>query len=139
MSYQNHEIGHFADKTVNRLDRIKRALTLDGWTRLMLGTPVDLGQARGGWKATADDIDLAIPDRPRRGESTLPPPEVPTLAPSMDPERVYWITNNVAHITFLAHGSSSQAPSGWPDAALEQTRSAFESLVSEVVESDGGL
>jgi hypothetical protein len=125
-------------KLGGRLDALKRYLAFDCWTRLMLATPVDLGQARAGWKATVDDIDLSVPERPK-GNQKVAPPSVPDVSPSDNPNRVYWVTNNVHHITFLVAGSSSKAPSGFHDVAVAQTVSILDQLVAQVVGADGGL
>jgi hypothetical protein len=136
---QDPAFAAFAQKCVRRVDMIKRYLALDVWTRLMLGTPVDLGQARAGWHGAVDQPNLSIPERPKRGEATLPPPSPPVFAPSDDLSRVYWVTNNVAHIVFLNAGSSQKAPAGFCDDAVAQTTSIFEQIVQTVVSTDGGL
>jgi hypothetical protein len=147
MAIRNEQIAAFRERVVRRIDAVKRAMAFDVWTRLMLRTPVDTGQARASWKGSVDRINLEAAARPSqvqrddegRCTNPTPPPQPPRFAPSSDPARVYFITNNVQHIPFLVQGSSSQAPAGWADEAINETKAGFAGIVQEVVNGDGGL
>jgi len=70
---------------------VTQKITLDVGRRLIEGTPVDTGEARGGWQ-----IDTpTAPGQPGR------------------------VSNNVPHIIPLANGHSDQAPNGWIPNAVE--------------------
>lgn len=71
-------------------------------------TPVDLGQARGGWKLTAMQKETRSPVAPPEG-STLPAPPV-KIDGRLRAGGTLYLTNGVAHIVFLNEGSSKNAP-----------------------------
>ncbi len=86
---------------------------------VVLATPVDTGQARGGWQ-----VGLGVPalgtDTPldQSGSGTVSSNRL--KIGRRRPGQNIHLTNNVAHIIFLNAGSSSQAPSGFVEMAIRQ-------------------
>lgn len=80
------------------------------FSRILTDTPVDTGQARGGWH-----ISIGEPDRSSAyildGEAT----EGLAKINAMGPEHVgvvSWFTNSQDYIVELEYGKSGQAPEG---------------------------
>lgn len=131
-------IDAFWAKVAGRVDAIKRGLLFHAQRKVVIATPVRFGVARGGWKATADEIDLSVPKKPPKG-TVLPPPGAPDVHPTEDLGVNYWLTNNVVYIPFLNDGSSIQAPAKFVDKAIAEVEAGFDALVHDVVQEDGGL
>lgn len=77
---------------------------------LMATTPVDTGFARGNWQATIDS--------PAEGLVSVIAPAMAPPGPGSDPSTLRFVTNNAAYIRRLNGGSSTQAPSGFVEAAV---------------------
>jgi hypothetical protein len=132
-------LAQFLSVTVpERVDLVKRAVAFDLYGRLVEATPRDTGWAQASWRLTRDRIDLSVPPQPSRTAPAAPAP-TPDLAPSRDATATIWITHNLPYITALNDGHSAQAPPGFVDAEIEGAIHAFDTIVRQVVASDGGL
>jgi len=90
---------------------------------VVLDTPVDTGEARGGWSATlgfGSDISTGLD---QGGVSTISKNN--RTIDQAQPEQAVFLTNRIEHITALNEGHSDQAPSGFVRRAV---RAAIDAL-----------
>ncbi len=80
--------------------------------KVIIGTPVDTGEARGNWQSSAGFPELNTTNRlsPTGGNSIVEAVTVARRAPFLTS---LFLTNNVGHIVPLNRGSSPQASSGF--------------------------
>ena len=76
-----------------------RAIALEFYRRVKLGTPADTGRARGNWGLTD-----SVPDARE---------DAPVVSVSEDGIKVIFLYNNLPYIVSLEMGSSKQAPAGF--------------------------
>lgn len=100
----NAEIDKWAkEKPVEELTKLQRMIALEGVSRVVMRTPVDHGDARGGWQVTID--------KPAEGGSgAFDPTGVLTVArgklkiDKSTPYCIIYISSNVDHIEVLEYG-----------------------------------
>lgn len=106
-----------------------RRFNLIALQALTSATPVDLGFARGGWTPSVGtfDSDPLTPSGNREadraaGERNLAANQAKAAAIASTyriDQGPYYLTNNVPYVPFLNGGSSSQAPAGFVEIALQ--------------------
>lgn len=113
------DLKRFGKVTREQAQMIFRKIIIDLDTRVVLGTPVDEGRARGNWfpslNAPSDAMDWASLS-PSGGEAVQ---RATALAMSAKIGDVAWLTNNLPYILPLENGHSRQAPQGMVDLNLE--------------------
>lgn len=104
-------VARFEKSTPERVNVVMRKIAIECFRRIILGTPVKTGRARGNWQAstgspatgTADRIDpsgaAAIAAVMSEVSSWTPTDDLPAF-----------ITNNLPYIKRLNEGWSKQAP-----------------------------
>lgn len=104
-------IRKWCDKVRVRLDIIPRALFMEMTEKIVIRTPVDTGEARGGWQASVNSIVVGATGKlDKLGGSTIS--FINMVASSAHPGDILYLVNNVPHIRFLEYGWSQQAPAG---------------------------
>jgi len=84
---------------------------------IILGTPVDTGQARGNWLASlGSPISTASTRTDKSGGGTIARNMGIIRAATLNAP--IYITNNVGHIQRLNDGWSAQAPAGFVESAI---------------------
>ena len=87
-----------------------RKATIELFSSVVKGTPVDTGRARGNWQCTIGspaNNQVEATDKSGAGVITDVVSTVPAKSGA-----VVWLTNNVPYIQKLEYGSSKQAPAG---------------------------
>ena len=118
-------------RMIARLEAADLAIKREFFSRILIDTPVDTGEARGGWNVSVDS-----PDYTRDGTLDKDCSIGIGKIMAMGQEHVgavSWYANAVPHIVELEYGKSSQAPQG----VVRVNVAAFEHLVHAVVEGLG--
>jgi hypothetical protein len=116
------KLGDFQGDVEEILDNSIRKIALDVDQNLVLGTPVDTGRAKANWQTSINilknnQIDW---DKSTAGAAEQRAiQEAQTVLAQMPKFPVVWIQNNLDYIERLNDGSSTQAPSGFVDTAVE--------------------
>lgn len=121
------DISKFKDKVENRSKAVLQKTALDIDKGVVLSTPVDTGQARGGWNVGINNVNLKEADKDKSGAKTISENEREIQRAQADD--TIFISNNVQHIEFLEKGSSSQAPNGM----VAKTLRRFPQIIRESV------
>jgi hypothetical protein len=126
----------FTQEAVKNLDadqqlKVLRALALTFVGKVVPRTPVDTGQARGGWSAMGGTSVLAKGPGAALGRQQSDYKES-TAGGQASIE----ITNGVPHIVYLELGSSQQAPSGFVRLTLREMVPAFRDTTMREVEKE---
>jgi len=119
------DLRKFGDVTREQAELIFRKITLDLDTRIVLGTPVDTGRARGNWfpsiNTPSNEIDLDAADKTGAEASG----RLNSVVAGAKYGSVVWFTNNLPYILPLENGSSQQAPQGMVDLNLNAVAAQF--------------
>ncbi len=97
-------------KVNGQIDVKVRKATIELFSSVVKGTPVDTGRARGNWQCSVGSAKTDQTDRLDQSGSTVVADIVSTV-----PEKVgsiVWLSNNVPYIRKLEYGASKQAPDG---------------------------
>lgn len=113
-----------ARRVEDNVDDLVRRTAVAVDQTVVIATPVDKGQARGGWQANnGSPITEEIDRLDKSGQETIDENNR-VIARRRRGQDIY-ISNNVGHIGFLNDGSSSQAPENFVEiAAAEGARVA---------------
>lgn len=122
--------GQFASSVNQRVGLLVKYAGLDVFNRVSRKTPVDTGRARGAWNLTVNKTDLSVPPEAPEGV-TLPAPVPPDLGAVFPGDEVR-ATNNLVYITSLNNGHSKQAPAGFVEQSVEETRQAIAPLAAQI-------
>lgn len=99
---------------------ISRKIALDVLSRVVLATPVDTGRARANWQAevgSAPTTELQTTDK--GGGSTISQGSANIATHEQTPFSEINIVNNLPYIGRLNDGSSTQAPAGFVESAVD--------------------
>jgi hypothetical protein len=104
---------------------IFRKIALDLDTRVVLGTPVDTGRARGNWYPSINEPsqDVNMEKFDKSGGMAIGAITATTLGAKLGD--VIWLTNNLPYILPLENGHSKQAPEGMVDVNLNAIAAAY--------------
>lgn len=97
-------------RTNSRVDTQIRKATIELFSSVVKGTPVDTGRARGNWQCTIGNAatdQVEHTDKSGAGAISDIVATVPVKSGV-----VVWLANNVPYIQKLEYGSSQQAPAG---------------------------
>lgn len=106
------DLSRFVDKTLARLDRVKRAVALELFTSIVYDTPVDTGRLRGNWRISigsplVDTIDRLDPDGGQVAR------EIAAMVGESKLEDVLILRNNLPYAHRIEYeGWSAKAPHG---------------------------
>lgn len=100
----------FGIKTLDRLDKVRRASVLELFKLVIFATPVDTGRLRGNWQTTINSPAGAAINRNDPGGAAAMAEAVANLGSIVD---VVWFTNNLPYAERIEYdGWSRQAPEG---------------------------
>jgi hypothetical protein len=123
-------IKRFAEQSKEKETLVIRKMAIDCFKRIILGTPVDLGRARGNWQASTGS--------PANGEVDVLDPTGAIAIAAMVSEVVAWtpkddlpafITNNLPYIQRLNEGWSKQAPAHFIEQVISDMGGIAEAAV----------
>ncbi|ANT45259.1 tail component [Xanthomonas phage Xoo-sp2] len=100
----------FGIKTLDRIDKVRRASVLELFKLVIFATPVDTGRLRGNWQTTINSPASAAIGRDDPGGAAAMAEAVANLGSIVD---VVWFTNNLPYAERIEYdGWSKQAPEG---------------------------
>lgn len=104
---------------------IKLAVLIDQVVTVQ--TPVDTGHARANWQATIGaETTAELEEVDPSGQGAIA--KARAVLETRQPEQTIHITNNVKYVPRLNEGSSSQAPAGFVQAAVNTAVNAFRGM-----------
>lgn len=111
------DLRKFGEVTREQATLIFRKITLELDSRVVLGTPVDIGRARGNWFPSLNTPATGTTDKTDPGGSAALA-AINSVVGSARLGDTVWLTNNLPYILPLENGHSKQAPDGMVDINL---------------------
>jgi hypothetical protein len=125
-------LSQFGQATQRQLSAVLRRAALEVFRDIVKGSPVDTGRFKSSWFIGIGAPDRSVaPERPQnrqaRGVGGVAVDEslarLDSLTPtSVDGTQPIYISNNLPYAERLADGHSTQAPSGWIEAAVQRVQ-----------------
>lgn len=106
----------------------KIALELD--SRVVLGTPVDEGRARGNWFPSINTPSSAVDENSLDKSGAAAIARISATVGGAKLGDTIWLTNNLPYILPLENGHSKQAPVGMVDINLTAVAAKYGGVVS---------
>lgn len=104
-------LDRFVEDIDQNVEKLHRAVALEGLKGVVRMTPVDTGRARANWQVTQDAPAMGEVDgTDKGGGATIGGGSTAALSAPAYSET--FITNNLPYIEALEGGSSKQAPAG---------------------------
>jgi hypothetical protein len=105
---------------------IFQKITIDLDTRVVMGTPVDEGRARGNWFPSLNKPSNAVDEKSLDKSGSAAIAAIPAEAMSAELGDTIWLTNNLPYILPLENGHSQlQAPEGMVDINLNAVAAQY--------------
>ena len=122
----------FEAKTLDKMNRAARKITLDAFSEVILMSPVDTGRFRGNWQtaigsAPSGTIEATDPS----GNTVIA--KVSGVVAGVTPGDVIYMANNLPYAQRLESGWSGQAPAGM----VRLTVQRWQPIVDEVIRQIG--
>lgn len=104
------QVRGFGIKTMDRVDKVRRASVLELFKLVIYSTPVDTGRLRGNWQTTINTPKWGVIGRDDTGGAVALAEAMANLGSLVD---VVWFTNNLPYAERIEYdGWSKQAPEG---------------------------
>ncbi len=123
-------IKRFAAQTKDKETLVIRKIAIECFKRIILGTPVDTGRARGNWQCTTGSMaGGTVENLDKTGSATIAAmiSEVSGWTPKDDLPA--FITNNLPYIQRLNEGWSKQAPAHFVEQVISDMGGIVEAAV----------
>ena len=109
--------------------KLGRRLCTELTRRVVERTPVDTGEARGGWNPAINTIDFTADGAlDKTGAGVIA--EAQRVVATMQAGDEYSCANSVGHISVLEYGWSKQAPAGMLRVTIAEAPSIWREIVS---------
>lgn len=103
-------LARFGIKSMDKVDRVRRASVLELFQLVIMSTPVDTGRLRGNWQTTINSPAGGVREAMDPSGSMALADVVANLGSLLD---VVWLTNNLPYVERIEYdGWSRQAPEG---------------------------
>lgn len=104
-------MSRFASQTKEKEKIVIRRIAIEVFKRIILGTPVDEGTARGNWQAsTITPKEGVLERKDKTGSATIAAMRAEVSGWTPKDDLPAFITNNLPYIQRLNEGHSEQAP-----------------------------
>ena len=114
-------LGQEAKAIDDAIGLITRKIALDVLSRVVLATPIDTGRARGNWQVEVGGSGQVaeLPNTDKGGGATIAAGSTEIDKLKTDPYNTVNIANALPYVEALNAGSSTQAPAGFIEAAVD--------------------
>jgi len=119
------DLKKFGKVTRKQATLIFQKITIDLDTRIVLGTPVDEGRARGNWFPSINTPSTAMDEKSLDKSGSKAIAAVTSTATGAKLGETVWMTNNLPYILPLENGHSGQAPEGMVDINLNAVAAQY--------------
>lgn len=119
------DIAKWNSKTSQKIQNIRRGVTLKLFNAVILDTPVLTGRARANWRVQIGDPQLQVIDREDKS-GMVAIREVDAEVQKSDGDVTVTLANNLPYIQALEYGHSQKAPEGM----VRKNVARFDRLIS---------
>ena len=123
------DLKKFGEVTEDQATTIFRKIAIDLDSRIVLGTPVDQGRARGNWFPSLNSPSNAVDQNAFDKSGGKAIADLTSKASSAKLGDTLWMTNNLPYILPLENGSSKQAAEGMVDVNLNAVAAQYGGVI----------
>lgn len=118
-------------KTIDKMNRAVRKITLDAFSGVIMMTPVESGRARGSWQSAVGVVpDGTVELLDPSGNTVIA--TVAGVVDGMQAGDVIYLASNLPYIRRLEEGYSQQAPAGMVALTVQRYSSLAEAVIREI-------
>ena len=131
MSRFTDQLRMFEAKTLDKMSRAARKITLDAFSQVIMMSPVDTGRFRGNWQtavgsAPSGTIEATDPS----GNMVIA--KVSGAVAGMNAGDVIYMANNLPYAQRLEDGWSQQAPAGMVRLTVQRYQPIAEAVIRQI-------
>ena len=119
------DLAKFGKVTREQAKTIFQKITIDLDTRVVLGTPVDEGRARGNWFPSLNSPSSQVDENSLDKSGGKAIAAATSTAMGAELGDTVWLTNNLPYILPLENGHSKQAAEGMVDINLNAVQAQY--------------
>ena len=121
----------FEAKTLDKMSRAARKITLDAFSEVIMMSPVDSGRFRGNWQPAIGSVPSGtIEALDPSGNMVIA--KVAGVTAGMEPGDVVYMANNLPYGPRLEEGYSQQAPSGFVRLVVQRYQTIAEAVIRQI-------
>lgn len=131
MSFSD-DLRRFEDKTLNKMRRAVRKITLDAFSNVIMMSPVKSGRFRGNWQAAIGSAPSGTVEAvDETGAIVIA--KVAGVTEGMEPGDVVYLVNNLPYAQRLEDGySTTQAPNGMVKLTVQRFQPIAEAVIRQI-------
>lgn len=126
------DLRRFEDKTLDKMSRAARKITLDAFSNVIMMSPVDTGRFRGNWQTASGNVPSGTIEAVDPSGAIVIA-KVQGVTAGMQPGDVIYMANNLPYAQRLEDGYSKQAPAGM----VRLTVQRFQPIANAVIRQIG--
>ena len=131
MSSFADQLRMFEAKTLDKMNRAVRKITLDAFSEVIMMSPVDSGRFRGNWQPAigsvpSGTVELLDPS----GNIVIA--KVQGVVAGMNAGDVIYMANNLPYAQRLEHGWSQQAPAGMVRLTVQRWQPIADAVIRQI-------
>ena len=131
MSSFADQLRMFEAKTLDKMNRAARKITLDAFSEVIMLTPVDSGRARGNWQTAIGSVPSGTVEATDQSGNTVIA-KVAGVTTGMQPGDVIYMANSLPYIQRLEDGYSQQAPAGMVRLTVQRWQPIAEAVIRQI-------
>jgi len=131
MSSFEQQLRAIEAKTLDKMERAARKITLDAFTEVILRSPVDKGRFRGNWQVAigaVPDGTLELDDK--TGSITIS--KAAAEAQGLELGDIVYLANNLPYAQRLEDGWSQQAPEGMVKLTVQRFQQIADAVIRQI-------
>jgi hypothetical protein len=125
------DLRRFERKTLDKMSRAARKITLEAFSNVIMMSPVDTGRFRGNWQAAIGDIPGGTVEAVDPN-GTVVIAKVQGVTAGMEPGDVIYMANNLPYAQRLEDGHSRQAPAGMVKLTVQRFQPIAEAVIRQI-------
>lgn len=130
MSFSD-DLRRFEDKTLDKMSRAVRKITLDAFSNVIMMSPVKSGRFRGNWQPAVGSAPSGIIEAvDPTGAIVIA--KVKGVTAGMEPGDVVYMANNLPYAQRLEDGYSGQAPSGMVKLTVQRFQPIADAVIRQI-------
>jgi len=130
MSFED-DLRRFETKTLDKMARAARKITLDAFANVINMSPVDTGRFRGNWQPAIGDVPTGTVEAVDP-QGTVVIAKVQGVVAGMEPGDVIYMANNLPYAQRLEDGYSQQAPAGMVKLTVQRFQPIADAVIREI-------
>lgn len=125
------DLRKFEAKTLDKMGRAARKITLDAFSSVIMMSPVDSGRFRGNWQTANGSVPSGTLEAVDPSGAIVIA-KVQGVTAGMQPGDVIYMANNLPYAQRLEDGWSKQAPAGMVKLTVQRFQPIADAVIRQI-------